>query len=175
MSTPLGVNKVVGTAWKQSNTSTNGDRKMTTIAEVGEGLTQFDPIDVNGTNYDPTNIPAGKEIEVVGTFASVSDMERLENIESIDFLDVNINVSVTMTINDNGDPDFNNALNQFAPVPEASISAPPGSGFGGGFFGGGLFPGAGGGGPGGGGFSGGGEDDEDENPPPTPTPPPPAS
>jgi hypothetical protein len=184
---PLGVTKVRGTTFRQTNGS-NGETLTKEITiELQEGSLEFDPVDTPDGENPPVTIQPGQQIRVTGTFQSLADMGQADSMTTVSIsIVVTFNMSVTMQQSQINDPNFLAAVAQALPpevqdnynllglaLADAALDTSPfftgdqGVGNVGGF----GFGGSGGGSPSGG---GGGEPTPTPTPvPPTPTPQPP--
>jgi hypothetical protein len=117
--TPLGTTKILGTIWRQTHVKKSAQMQMVTTIEQDEGMTEFDPVDTPNQTNKPTKVRSGQILQVTGTFTSMDDFNRVDSIESIQSLDINVTVNLNLNIATRlgrvEDPTFLSALDEYLP------------------------------------------------------------
>jgi len=90
--TPLGSSKILGTTWRQSLWDHPVDLTKSVKIQLEEGLIEFQPVGTKEKKNDPVFIRPQEEILISGKYKSLSDMNRVISLETVD-------VSIDLWIN----------------------------------------------------------------------------
>lgn len=110
---PLGVLKVLGTAWKQTVTVEPEKLQKTVNIFLQEGLLEFKPINSNGVASKAIIIRPEQHFEITGTFESLTAMQAIVNTQFTTNIDIALSSVITPILEQGFDTNFQEALPEF--------------------------------------------------------------